>query len=227
MNNLKHITLQMDKIDADKLKNQGIHNEAIDDIDGRVRRIPRAVPETDDDENDDRPYTDGNNVGVDDSLLADDEKRGGSRDGSVVPFAKSPLPNGGPSRSFPYPGYNGNGFVNINGVQTPIPDVNTYQHKKTLAKGMMDLALLSANANQLRYVLETKQQHPYFYPSLLFISLSIIFQIAVGVGLIWISRYNIKNEKEICRANRINNYTVIGIFIVTVVNVLISAFTTA
>ncbi|KAH8398279.1 hypothetical protein KR215_002493, partial [Drosophila sulfurigaster] len=118
----------------------------------------------------------------------------------------------------------GNGFVNIDGVDTPVPDLNAYQHKKTLAQGMMDLALLSANANQLRYVLETNSQHPYFYPSLLFISVSIIFQIAVGVGLIWNGRYNIKKEEDICRANRINNYTVIGIFIVTVVNVLISAF---
>ncbi|KAH8365675.1 hypothetical protein KR093_003216, partial [Drosophila rubida] len=185
------------------------------------------VPETDDDENDDRPNMNGNNVGVDDGLLADEE-RSDSRGGSVVPAAgggaKNPMPNGGRRPSFSFPGYNGPGFVNIDGVETPIPDVNAYQHKKTLAQGMMDLALLSANANQLRYVLETNQQHPYFYPSLLFISVSIIFQIAVGVGLIWNGRYNIKNEQEICRANRINNYTVIGIFIVTVVNVLISAF---
>ncbi|XP_023161234.1 ninjurin-1 isoform X3 [Drosophila hydei] len=138
-----------------------------------------------------------------------------------------PQPNGGRRPSFAFPGYDGPGFVTINGVDTPIPDVNAYQHKKTLAQGMMDLALLSANANQLRYVLETNRQHPYFYPSLIFISLSIIFQIAVGVGLIWNGRYNIKNEREICRANKINNYTVIGIFIVTVVNVLISAFAVA
>ncbi|XP_034101756.1 ninjurin-A isoform X2 [Drosophila albomicans] len=230
MTDLKHITLQMDKLDADKslAKSQGIHNEAIDDIDGRGLRVPRAVPETDDDENDDRPYTNGINVGVDDGLLADDEERGGSRGGSSVPVpgggAKSPVPNGGRRPSLPYPGYSGNGFVNIDGVDTPVPDLNAYQHKKTLAQGMMDLALLSANANQLRYVLETNSQHPYFYPSLLFISVSIIFQIAVGVGLIWNGRYNIKKEEDICRANRINNYTVIGIFIVTVVNVLISAF---
>lgn len=49
-------------------------------------------------------------------------------------------------------------------------------------------------------------------------------QIAVGVGLILNGKYNVKNDKEICRANKINNYTVIGIFIVTVVNVFISAF---
>ncbi|XP_064541465.1 ninjurin-A isoform X4 [Drosophila montana] len=155
--------------------------------------------------------------------------RAGSGDGSGNGNGGATMPNanGGRRRSVGYPGYDGTGFVNINGVETPIPDVNAYQHKKTLAQGMMDLALLSANANQLRYVLETSNQHPYFYPSLLFISVSIIFQIAVGVGLIWNGRYNIRNEQEICRANKINNYTVIGIFIVTVVNVLISAFAVA
>lgn len=50
------------------------------------------------------------------------------------------------------------------------------------------------------------------------------FQIAVGVGLIWNTRYNVKDDKEICIANRINNFTIIGIFLVTVVNVFISAF---
>ncbi|XP_023161233.2 ninjurin-1 isoform X2 [Drosophila hydei] len=193
------------------------HAEPLDVVDGRKVRIPRAVPEIDDDD-DERPSANGFNAGVDDGLLGNGDENFGT---SV------PQPNGGRRPSFAFPGYDGPGFVTINGVDTPIPDVNAYQHKKTLAQGMMDLALLSANANQLRYVLETNRQHPYFYPSLIFISLSIIFQIAVGVGLIWNGRYNIKNEREICRANKINNYTVIGIFIVTVVNVLISAFAVA
>lgn len=32
-----------------------------------------------------------------------------------------------------------------------IPDINVYQHKKTLAQGMMDLALLSANAKLVTF----------------------------------------------------------------------------
>ena len=56
-------------------------------------------------------------------------------------------------------------------------DINVYQHKKTLAQGMMDLALLSANANQLRYVLESGGDHPYYYPSLVMISMSLILQV--------------------------------------------------
>ncbi|CAG9583431.1 unnamed protein product [Danaus chrysippus] len=110
---------------------------------------------------------------------------------------------------------------------TSIPDVNTYQQKKNLAQGMMDLALLSANANQLRYVLESASSHPYYYPSLVFISLSIVLQIAVGVGLIMNSRYNVKDEKDICKADKINNMTVLGVFLVTIVNVFITSFSVA
>ncbi|XP_039757268.1 uncharacterized protein LOC120631667 isoform X2 [Pararge aegeria] len=108
-----------------------------------------------------------------------------------------------------------------------IPDVNTYQQKKNLAQGMMDLALLSANANQLRYVLESSSAHPYYYPSLTFISLSIILQVAVGIGLIMNSRYDVKDEKDICKADKINNMTVLGVFLVTIVNVFITSFSVA
>ncbi|XP_014474480.1 PREDICTED: ninjurin-1-like [Dinoponera quadriceps] len=104
------------------------------------------------------------------------------------------------------------------------PDVNLYQHKKTVAQGMMDLALLSANANQMRYVLQTDGQHPYFYPSLIMIGTSLLLQIAVGIGLIWNSRYNVKEHEQMCKANKANNWTVIGIFLVTILNVFISSF---
>ncbi|XP_046145228.1 ninjurin-A-like [Osmia bicornis bicornis] len=104
------------------------------------------------------------------------------------------------------------------------PDVNLYQYKKTIAQGMMDLALVSANANQLRYVLHTDGGHSYYYPSLAMICASLFLQIAVGIGLIWNSRYNVKNDSEMCKAVRANNYTVIGIFLVTILNVFISSF---
>ncbi|GJQ70223.1 hypothetical protein Trydic_g22676 [Trypoxylus dichotomus] len=128
--------------------------------------------------------------------------------------------------TFPYaPGFGPtlNGVANIS--PESIPDVNLYQHKKTVAQGMMDLALFSANANQLRYVLESSN-HSYYYPGIVLISFSLIFQVAVGVGLLWNTRYNIKNEKEMSIANKVNNFTVVGIFLITVINVFISAFGT-
>lgn len=135
-------------------------------------------------------------------------------------------------------------MVDANGRPQVIPDINVYQQKKNLAQGMMDLALLSANANQLRYILESYSRHPYYWFSLISISLSIILQVsrcfnlgrgkenlknffkqvAVGVGLIMNSRYNVKNKQDICRADKINNFTIVGIFLITIVNVFISAF---
>ncbi|XP_072377090.1 uncharacterized protein [Diabrotica undecimpunctata] len=105
-----------------------------------------------------------------------------------------------------------------------IPDINVYQHKKTLAQGMMDLALFSANANQLRYVLDSYSRHPYYWASCICIILSLGLQVGVGIGLIWNSLYNVKDDKHLHLANKINNFTVIGIFLVVVLNVFISVF---
>lgn len=89
---------------------------------------------------------------------------------------------------------------------------------------MMDLALLSSNANQLRYVLELRDRHSYYYFSLSFIIASLVMQVLVGVGLVLNSRYNIKNQDDICKADKINNLITIGILLITIVNVFISAF---
>lgn len=133
-----------------------------------------------------------------------------------------------PSINFPYaPGFPGTGIQVISDGERDtriIPDVNVYQQKKNLAQGMMDLALISANANQLRYVLEAFDRHPYYYFSVVFISFSLILQVAVGIGLILNSRYNVKNQDDICKADKINNMTIIGIFLITIVNVFIASF---
>ncbi|XP_053689201.1 ninjurin-A-like isoform X2 [Sabethes cyaneus] len=109
-------------------------------------------------------------------------------------------------------------------AEEAIPNINTYQQKKNLAQGMMDLALVSANANQLRYVLESFTRHPYYYFSLIFILISLAIQIVVGIGLIMNSRYNVNDNHEICKANKINDMVTIGIFLITLVNILIPAF---
>lgn len=88
----------------------------------------------------------------------------------------------------------------------------------------MDLALLSANANQLRYVIESKARHPYYIFSMTFIIASLVFQVLIGIGLVLNSRYNVKNEKDICKADKINNLITIAILLVTIINVFISAF---
>lgn len=54
----------------------------------------------------------------------------------------------------------------------------TYSTKKTMAQGMMDIALLTANANQLRYILEFRQEKSTnFVILLVLIACSLILQV--------------------------------------------------
>jgi Ninjurin len=106
------------------------------------------------------------------------------------------------------------------------PDLNIYQSKKTLAQGMMDLALFSSNANQLRYVLELCDAHPYYmyFISIGLLVTSLVLQVGVGVGLAFHIRYNLDKREEIHMAERINNYLTIAILLIVVINIFVSAF---
>lgn len=50
---------------------------------------------------------------------------------------------------------------------------------------MMDIALLTANANQLRFLITYNSEEKTFYISAGLIVLSLIIQVAVGIGLIF------------------------------------------
>lgn len=104
------------------------------------------------------------------------------------------------------------------------PSLNFYQQKKTIAQGLLDIALLSSNANQLRYILDYKERNHYYYVSLTLISLSLVLQVLVAIALVFKSRYNIDNEEEYVNADRINNFTTMGILLITIINVFTSAF---
>lgn len=54
---------------------------------------------------------------------------------------------------------------------------NSYAAKKTVAQGMMDVALITANANQLRYLIEYQRQSSTFYLILSLIIISLILQV--------------------------------------------------
>ncbi|XP_055702998.1 uncharacterized protein LOC129801729 [Phlebotomus papatasi] len=103
-------------------------------------------------------------------------------------------------------------------------DISQYLQKKSMAQGMLDLALLSANTNQLRYILETRDDNVYFYVSITLIISSLVLQVAVGIMLIWSHRFNMRKRSGMASANRINNLSVLGVFLITLINVFISTF---
>ena len=55
---------------------------------------------------------------------------------------------------------------------------NTYAAKKTVAQGMMDVALITANANQLRYLIEYQRKSPTFYINVFLIVSSLLLQVS-------------------------------------------------
>lgn len=109
--------------------------------------------------------------------------------------------------------------------EKPPLDSNVYSTKKTVAQGMMDLALLTSNASQLKMLMKySDQKGQLFAAHVVCLSLSILLQVIVGVLLIVNSRYNINRPSHHSRADLMNNATVVGVFLITVVNVLASSF---
>lgn len=60
-----------------------------------------------------------------------------------------------------------------------------YHSKKSAAEGMMDISLLTANANQLKFILYYNQHSHTFYPALSLIVLSLVLQVGIGFLLIF------------------------------------------
>ncbi|XP_018797533.1 PREDICTED: ninjurin-1 isoform X2 [Bactrocera latifrons] len=74
-------------------------------------------------------------------------------------------------------------------------DANRYATKKTIAQGMLDIALLTANASQLKYILQVGDQHQFYKLMLIMISLSIILQVIAGSLLVVLSVIGIHKYK--------------------------------
>lgn len=91
---------------------------------------------------------------------------------------------------------------------------------------MMDIALITANANQLRYTVEYNKGSSTFHFVVTLIVISLMLQVAIGVSLIFKGRFDLRGESKHKNAKRINNYVVGGIFLVTIINVFIASFTT-
>lgn len=65
------------------------------------------------------------------------------------------------------------------------PTKNAYASKKSVAEGMMDIALLTANANQLRFLLTYNSASQTYYVSVSLIIISLVLQVSTGIALIF------------------------------------------
>ncbi|XP_043219225.1 ninjurin-2-like [Amphibalanus amphitrite] len=104
-------------------------------------------------------------------------------------------------------------------------DPDVYSTKKSVAQGFMDVALLSANADQLRTLLKTgNSSSPFYTVCLVFISLSLITQVTIAVLLLVKVRYNINKPDQFRKSETLNNVCMIASVFLTVFNVLVSSF---
>lgn len=106
--------------------------------------------------------------------------------------------------------------------QPHIDGITGYHQSKNFAQGLMNFALIAANANQLKYLIESAEQRPLFYFSLVFIITSLVIQIIVKICLMINYRYNMNDEFEARRAIRFNNIITFAILVITLINVTIT-----
>lgn len=103
-------------------------------------------------------------------------------------------------------------------------NMNHYANKKSAAESMLDIALLMANASQLKAVVEQGPSFSFYVPIVVLISISLILQVVVGVLLIFIVKYDLNDENRQARLDLLNNIATGLVFIIVVVNIFITAF---
>ncbi|XP_055948700.1 ninjurin-2-like isoform X3 [Argiope bruennichi] len=103
-------------------------------------------------------------------------------------------------------------------------DANVYATKKTIAQGLLDVALLTANASQLKYLIQAGKEHEFYYVMMTLISLSIILQMCLGSVLIIKGRTDINDPNQQKRAERLNDAAVWLVFTSTVIHTFLSVF---
>ncbi|XP_050682463.1 ninjurin-2 [Leptidea sinapis] len=103
-------------------------------------------------------------------------------------------------------------------------DANRYATKKTVAQGLLDIALLTSNASQLKYILQVGPRHEFYTLLVTLISISIILQLLVGLLFVVIGGMDLNDTTDQPGAVILNDIIVIFIFIISGINIVISAF---
>ena len=100
--------------------------------------------------------------------------------------------------------------------------MDMYLKKKTIALGLLVVALFSSNVIQLRNIVAHSEQYKYFQFVAPYLGFNIILQFIALNTIIYKSRFNINNLYEYAKASILNEYVTILIIVMTVNNILIS-----
>ncbi|TRZ22832.1 hypothetical protein HGM15179_004255 [Zosterops borbonicus] len=103
-------------------------------------------------------------------------------------------------------------------------NINHYATKKSVAESMLDVALFMANVTQLKAVLEQGTSFQYYAALVVLISISLFFQVLIGILLIITARLNLNDIAKQPRLNILNNAATALIFVTVILNIFITAF---
>ncbi|XP_062861476.1 ninjurin-2 isoform X1 [Trichomycterus rosablanca] len=103
-------------------------------------------------------------------------------------------------------------------------NMNRYATKKTAAESMLDVALLMANASQLKAVLEQGPDFTYYITVIVLIAVSLLFQVLAGVFFILMARKDLNNVANQKQLDLWNNIATALVFFTVIINIFITAF---
>ncbi|KAL7050809.1 hypothetical protein ACKWTF_004222 [Chironomus riparius] len=105
-------------------------------------------------------------------------------------------------------------------------NINDFATRKTIAQGMLDLALLTANAAQLKRVLTIgPANHRFYHILLVLIIISICLQVVQGLIMCILAIvFDLNNINEHRRTNIANNVLLIVTICSVSINIIISTF---
>ena len=104
-------------------------------------------------------------------------------------------------------------------------DVNNYAITKTVAKGLLNVALLTDNAKLLKSTIELGPEKAEFYPVILtLVIISIVLQTAMAIMGVFVGGKNINFEENQTKATKLNRAILICAVLTVIDNILLAAF---
>eukprot|EP00093_Oithona_nana_P001520 01520.XXX_2544_3106_1 [CDS] Oithona nana genome sequencing. len=104
-------------------------------------------------------------------------------------------------------------------------DVNAYTTKKTMSQGLFDFTLFTRNATLLKHLIDQgSDQSSYFYFLVPLITIALIVQGTSGVLQLIMAKWNFNQKGGKTTLNKLNNVSVILVFITSALNVIINIF---
>lgn len=89
----------------------------------------------------------------------------------------------------------------------------------------LDVALLTANASQLKYLLQIGSDgQKFFYVLVTLIASSIILQLLVGCLFVLVGYLDLNDPDKQRKLNSMNNVATVSVFLITMINILIAGF---